>query len=66
MLSHCQLALHNPPGNMEVAVGISSADSWADGSVDVELRAAMGVTAAYTERKILVLLYKYCPLYKRV
>lgn len=59
MLSHRQLALHSAFGNVEVAVGISFADRWATGSVDVELRAAMGVTVARTEeRRILALLYR--------
>lgn len=59
MLSHRQLALHNAFGNVEVAVGISFADRWATGSVDVELHAAMGVTVAHAEeRRILALLYR--------
>lgn len=67
MLSHRQVALHNPFGNVEVAVDISFADRQATGSVDVELHTAMTVTVAHTEeRKILVLLYKYCPHHKRL
>lgn len=46
MFSHCQVALHNPFGNVEVAVDISLAGRQATGSVDVELHAAAGVTVA--------------------
>lgn len=57
MFSHCLLALHNPFGNVEVAVDVSFADRWATGSVDTELHAAVGVTVAHAEeRKILALL----------
>lgn len=67
MLPHRPLALHNPFGNVEVAVDVSYAVRWATSLVDMELHAAMGVTVAHTEeRKILALVYKYCPHYKHV
>lgn len=59
----------SPPGRLTIgyAVDVSFADRWATGLVDTELDAAVGVMVAHAEeRKILALLYKYCPHYKYV
>lgn len=67
MHSHHCLAPHNPAEKVEVAVDTSCANEWATGFIAVESCAMMVVTGAHTEeRKILVLLYKYCPHYKYV
>ena len=67
VLSHCQVALHNPFGNVEVAVAVSVAGRRAAGSAGVGLHVAMGVTVAHAEeRKVLTLIYKYGPCYKQL
>lgn len=65
MFSHRQVALHNPFGNVEVAVDISLADRQAAGSVDGELHAAAGVAAAPRGEEDLGVT-KYCPRYKHL